>query len=225
MSTSPLRAQARLAGALYLVPMLLGPFSMMFVPSQVLVAGDAAATLSHLRSAESLFRLGIASDVFIVLSELALTALLFSVFERVGRTLALTATFARLGMTVLQAANIGPHLGALNAAARGEATQVLALLEVHGQAVHVWETLFALHCVALAVLVFRSGFVPRGLGLLLALAGAGYGANGLGSLLVPSAAPTLAALVGVTAVLGEVPFVFWLLLKGTRTSAVPRARE
>lgn len=218
MSTTPLRTQARLAGALYLVPMFLGPFSMMFVPAQVLVAGDAPATLAHLRSAEALFRLGLASDVFIVLSELALTALLFSLFERVGRTLALTAAFARLGMTVLQAANIGLHLGALNAAGRGEASQVLALLEVHGQAVHVWETLFALHCLALAVLVFRSGFVPRGFGALLALAGVGYGLNGLGCLLVPAAAPTLAALVGLTAVLGEVPFVFWLLIKGARST-------
>ncbi|MDP3233294.1 MAG: DUF4386 domain-containing protein [Myxococcales bacterium] len=101
MTTSP-RFHARLSGALYLVPMVLGPFSMMFVPSQVLVPGDAAATLARFTASESLFRLGIVSDLFIVLSELALTAVLFVVFDRVNRVLALTATFARLAMTAMQ---------------------------------------------------------------------------------------------------------------------------
>lgn len=217
MSTSP-RFHARLAGALYLVPMFLGPFSMMFVPSRVLVAGDAAATLEHLSASESLFRLGIASDLLIVLSELALTAVLFVLFDRVNRALALTATFARLSMTAMQGANIGLSVGALNAAARGDAAQTLTLLEVHGQGMHLWETVFALHCVVLGVLVFRSAFVPKVFGLLLGVAGLGYALNGLGSLLVPSAAPVFASAVGLTAVVGEVPFVFWLVIKGVKSA-------
>jgi hypothetical protein len=205
--------KTRTAGLLYLLPMFLGPFSMLFVPSRVLVAGDAAATLEHLGAAESLFRLGLASDLVIVLSEVALTAVLFLLFEPVSRVLALTAAFARLVMTALQGANLLLHLGALEAARRGDATQTLSLLEVHGQGVHAWETVFALHCLVLAVLVFRSGSAPRVFGPLLALAGLGYLLNGLGALLVPSAAPLFAAIVGLTAVVGEVPFVFWLVFK------------
>lgn len=216
MTTSP-RFHARLAGVLYLVPMVLGPFSMMFVPSKVLVAGDAAATLTRFTASESLFRLGIASDLLIVLSELALTAVLFVVFDRVNRALALTATFARLAMTAMQGANLMLSIGALSVAARGDAVQTLSLLEVHGQGMHLWETVFALHCVVLGVLVFRSGFVPKVFGPLLGLAGAGYALNGLGSLLVPSMAPVFAGIVGLTAVVGEVPFVFWLLIKGVKS--------
>lgn len=205
--------KTRTAGLLYLLPMFLGPFSMLFVPSRVLVAGDAAATLDHLRAAESLFRLGLASDLVIVLSEVALTAVLFVLFEPVSRVLALTAAFARLVMTALQGANLLLHLGALDAATRGDATRTLSLLEVHGQGMHVWETVFALHCLVLAVLVFRWGSAPRAFGPLLALAGLGYLLNGLGALLVPSAAPLLAGVGGLAAVVGEVPFVFWLVLK------------
>jgi Domain of unknown function (DUF4386) len=202
----------RTAGLLYLLPMALGPFSMMFVPSRVMVANDAQATLEHLRASEPLFRLGLASDLVIVLAEVALTAVLFVLFEHVSRAWALTATFARLVMTGLQGANVFLLVGALQTAARGDSTQTLVLLEVHAQAMHVWETVFALHCLALAVLVTRSGFVPRLFGPLLAVAGLGYALNGLGSLLVVSAAPVFARIVGVTAVVGEVPFVFWLLL-------------
>jgi hypothetical protein len=205
--------KTRAAGLLYLLPMFLGPFSMLFIPSRVLVAGDPTATLEHLRAAEGLFRLGLASDLVIVLSEVALTAVLFVLFEPVSRVLALTAAFARLVMTALQGANLLLHLGALEAAARGDAPHTLSLLEVHGQGVHGWETVFALHCLVLAVLVLRSGVVPRAFGPLLALAGGGYLLNGLGALLVPAAAPLFAGVVGLTALVGEVPFVFWLVLR------------
>lgn len=218
-------SHARLAGALYLVPMFLGPFSMMYVPSVVLVAGDAAATSAHLAASEGLFRLGLASDAAIFLVEVALTAVLYALMRPVGRTLALTSTFARLGMTVLQAVNLLPHLVALKlATSGGEATQVSALLDAHGSMVHLWELFFALHCLTLGVLVFRCGFLPRALGPLVALAGLGYGANGLGHLVAPGAAAVLAGVVGLTAVVGEVPLVLWLVFKGVdearwRTSA------
>jgi hypothetical protein len=62
--------------------------------------------------------------------------------------------------------------------------------------------------------VFRSGFLPRALGVLMAIASLGYGLNGLGNLLAPESAPIFAAIVGVTALTGEVPLVLWLLVKG-----------
>src|SRR4051794_39438282 len=107
------RATARMAGLLYLIPMFCGPFSMMYVPSAIIVPGDASATASRLLASESLFRLGMLSDAAIILSEVALTALLYVLLRPAGRALALTATFARLAMTVLQGVNLLPHLAAL----------------------------------------------------------------------------------------------------------------
>lgn len=215
---------ARLAGLLYLVPMFLGPFSMMYVPHAIVVPGDAAATAAQLVASEGLFRAGMLSDAIIVLSELALTAVLYVLLRPAGRTLALTATFARLAMTVLQAANLVPQLAALElVTAGGESLdalprEALALfaLTVHDAGMRVWEILFGLHCALVGVLVFRSGLFPRVLGALMGLAALGYALEGVGHLVAPGMGPLFASIVGVTALVGEVPFVLWLVLRGAR---------
>lgn len=201
--------RTRAPGLLYLLVTVLGPFSMMFVPSQVVSTSDGVRS-AHLLEHAGLFRFGIASDLFIVLAELALTAVLFMAFEQVSRTLALTSTFARLAMTVLQAGNVVLSLAAM----RAPPESTLSLLDLHGDAVHVWEVMFALHCVLLGVLVFRHGAIPRSFGVLLVVAGVGYGLNGLGTLLVPELGPVFAQVVAFTAIVGEVPFVGYLLVKG-----------
>jgi hypothetical protein len=218
------RTQARIAGLLYLIPMFCGPFSMMYVPGQILVPGDAAGTATRLVASEALFRLGLLSDAAIFLSEIALTAVLYTLFRPAGRTLALTATFARLAMTVLQGANLVPNLaavqlvgGASYLAAFTPAqlnASTLLLLNVHGLGVHVWEIFFGLHCLAVGILVYRSGYFPKVFGVLMGIASIGYSLNGLGNLVAPGHASDFAAVVGLTALVGEVPFVFWLLFKG-----------
>ena len=205
--------RTRAPGLLYLLITVLGPFSMMFVPAQVVSSSDGLRSV-HLVEHLGLFRLGIASDLLIVLTELVLTVVLFVAFERVGRTLALTATVARLAMTVLQAGNVVLSLAAL----RAPPESTLALLDLHADAVHVWEVTFALHCVLLGVLVFRHGAIPRSFGVLLVVAGLGYGLNGLGTLLVPEFGPVFAQVVALTAIVGEVPFVGYLLVKGLPTA-------
>jgi hypothetical protein len=207
---------ARLAGALYLVLMVCGPFGMMYVPSVIVVPGDAAETASRLVASEGLFRLGILSDTVVFLTEVGLTAILYALLAPAGRTLALAAAFARLSMTVLQGANLLPHLVALRLAE--EPGMPLLMFEVHELGVHIWEIFFALHCLLLGVLVWRSGTFPRGLGVGLGVAAVGYGLNGFGNLLVPSGEALYAAIVGLTALVGEVPFALWLLLRSNRYS-------
>lgn len=228
-AASPSRApNARLAGLLYLVPMFCGPFSMMYVPSTIVVPGDATATAANLVASEGLFRLGMLSDSAIVVAEVVLTAMLYVLLRPAGRTLALAATFARLGMTVLQAVNLLPQLAALQlvggaaylAAFDVGQRHALALLSlhVHDVGVHVWEIFFGLHCLLLGVLIFRSGFFPRTFGVLMGIAAFGYALNGLGNLVAPGSAPVFAAIVGIAALVGEVPFVLWLLIKGVDAS-------
>lgn len=229
MSLAP-RRLSRLAAALYLVPTVLGPFSMMYVPTTVLVAGDAEATAARVAQRAALYRLGLASDVAIVLAEVALTALLYELARPVSRPLAVGATAARLGMTVLQAVNILPAWLALKLFTEAPSGDALALAqrhslgllatEAHALGVHLWEPLFALHLALLGAAMLRGRAVPRPFGVGLLAASVGYGANAFGALLVPSAASALAAFVGLTAVLGELPFVLWLLAKGV---AEPRA--
>jgi hypothetical protein len=118
--------------------------------------------------------------------------------------------------SVLQAGNVVLSLATL----RAPAEWALALLDLHDDAVHVWEVAFALNCVLLGVLVFRHGGIPRVFGVLLVLAGVGYGLNGLGSLLAPFLGRVFAPVVALTSIVGEVPFVGYLLVRG-----LPVARE
>ena len=229
--TNPSRfAAGRIAGLLYLIPMFCGPFSMMYVPSATMVPGDAAATAGKLLASESLFRLGMLSDSAIFLSEVGLTAVLYVLLKPAGRTLALAATFARLAMVVLQGVNLLPLLAALQllegtayrTAFGASELQALALLmlDLHALGAHVWGIFFGLHCALVGILVFRSGYFPRALGVLMALAGAGYLVDGLGNLAFPRGAPAFTALVGIGALVGEVPFVFWLIFKRVDPTAL-----
>ena len=192
MTTLPSPNDARRAGLLYLVPMFVGPFSLLVVPKAIVVANDAAATTANVVASESLVRAGIAGDVVIMLAEIALSAALYTLLAPAGPKLALTATFARLTMTIMQAVNIFPALVALHVA-RGVASLeafelrerqafVLHALEARELGSQVWQCSFALHCALVAVLVYRARYFPRWLGVLMGFAAAGYAASGLGNL-------------------------------------------
>lgn len=199
----------RLAGVLYLVPTVLGPFSLMAVPNLVVEVVNGVRT-SRVLEHETLFRLGIGSDLIIVAVELALTGALFQLLAPAGRTLSLTAAFARLAMTVLQAANVVLSIAALMQPARA-----LEWLDLHQAAMHVWEVPFGLHLVLLGALVRHREGMPKVFSPMLAMAGLGYALNGFVSLVVPSAAPVVGGIVVVTSIAGELPFALWLLIKGS----------
>jgi Domain of unknown function (DUF4386) len=90
------------AGLLFLVILVVGPFSMLYVPSQILVAGDASATAENVRNSAGLLRLGMLGDTIIFLTEVAMAAVLYALFRQVNRALALTMGLARLSEAVMQ---------------------------------------------------------------------------------------------------------------------------
>ncbi len=202
----------------------------MYVPSRVMVPGDLAATAANLVSNAPLFRMGLASDLLIVLIEVVLTVLLYVLLRPVSAAGALVAAFARLGMTVVQGVNVVFHATALKlalggagaggaAAAGGVPAGLGALLDAHTVGGRVWVVLFALHCAALAWLLVRSGFFPRALGWLMALAALGYLVDGFGHLVLPAFPPGLVTATALAAMVGELPFVFWLMWKGVDPAA------
>ena len=73
---------------------------------------------------------------------------------------------------------------------------------------------FSLHCLVLGWLVYNSGYFPRVLGTFLMFAALGYMVNSFGSFLFPDHQAVFGVVVAVTAVVGEFPFFFWLLIKG-----------
>lgn len=214
MSTAP---NARFVGLLILPLITIGPFALMWVPEQVHVVGDAAATAQALASHADLFRLGLLGELAIAFTEVAMVVALYRLFRRGGEGLSQAAAMARGLMVALMGGSIVAGLTAL-ALLPTVPDLVLPLMEARRAIATAWEAFFALHLVLLAVVVQRSGLVPRLFGPMLFVAGAGYALNSLAVLAVPALGPVAAAVVAVTAMLGELPLFLWLLVKGSTTS-------
>ena len=101
------RKTARIAGALILIISVFAPFSMLYVPSTLIVPGDAATTANNIMASEGLFRSGIVSDSVVFLLEIVLVAILYVLLKPVSKTLSLVAAIARLALTVSTASNTG----------------------------------------------------------------------------------------------------------------------
>ena len=220
---------ARTAGALFVVLLVLGPFSMLYVPGEIVVADDAAATAANLRANSDLLRAGIATDVVIMLVEVAMPVLLFVLLRPVSRTIALMAAFARLAEALVIGIGLLAHLAALRlvgdsaylAAIDRPQREALALLvfDGHADAVLIGQLFFGFSLALLGYLVYRAGYFPKVLGVLLLVAAVGYLSDSFGSLLWSGFGDRFGWVVGVTALVGEVPFFLWLLVKGIDTRA------
>jgi hypothetical protein len=221
--TSPL-IYARVAGILFLIILACAIFSMMYVPSSLIVPGDATATAGNIKASESLFRIGMVSDSILFLSEIVLTVMLYVLLKPVSKTLSLVAAFARLAMTVMQGTNLVFKFAALLLLSGAGYLAVfepdrlnalvLLLFDAHNYGALVWGTFFSLHCFVLGYLIFKSGYFPRILGVLMVFAALGYLADSFGNFLSPGYEERFAWIVTVTAFVGELPFFLWLLFKG-----------
>lgn len=232
-----LRRLSRVAGALYLAIFVLYPLST-GVRSILVVPGDAATTAANIAASESLFRWGLAGEASVVLIEVALAGVLYALLRPVSRAVSLAAAFARAGEGVVMAAG-NVMTGIVTLVMVGGAGYLtafgveqrdalgLAFQDVNGQVVLLWGLFFGLHLVLLGWLVHRSGYLPRLIGVLLAVAGVGYLAQSFGVLVAPGLAGALEAVVLVLAIPGELVFAAWLLFRGVNADAWMRraARE
>ena len=226
---SPGRAKplSRAAGLGYLVIIVCGIFAEFFVRSSLIVPGDAGTTAGNIAGAQGLFRLAIFAEFLMLAADVALAMLLYVLFREAGRSLALLAAFFRLthasivGVTLL---NLFVPLLLLGDKPYLEAFQpeqlhalVLLILETHGFGYLVGLVFFGFHCLVLGYLVYRSGYVPKVLGVLLVVAGLGYLADGFGRTLLvhyDEYATTFQMVVFIPAFIGELSFCLWLLVKG-----------
>ncbi|MFT6045616.1 MAG: hypothetical protein ACI9WC_001317 [Arenicella sp.] len=223
--TSPI-TYARIAGLLYLIIALFGGFSIGYVPSVVFESGDAVATAANISNHQGLYRLGIFSDIVVLLAEVVLTAILYILFKPVNQTLSLVAAFARLSMVVVMAINSLIYLMpmallnetvSLDAFGAGQKQEIaLMLLEAHQYGIYIWGILFGLHLSALGYLVIRSGYVPKILGWAMMVGSLGYLLEGLAGVTFTSNELFSMVVIGLLVVvtIGELSFAFWLLFKG-----------
>jgi len=231
-TATTLRRLTRIAGVLYLAIFIVYPLSTS-VRGSLVVPGDATATAENIRASEGLFRLGMAGEASIFLIEIGLAAVLYVMFRPVSRAGSFAAALARVAEGVVMAAgNVFTSIATLVALGGAgylavySADQLdglgLFFQEANDSIILVWGLFFALSLTITGWLVYRSGFIPKLPGVLLALAGLGYFVQSFGVLIAPGLAGPLEIVVMVLAIPGELVFALWLLIKGVDADAWSR---
>jgi hypothetical protein len=213
---SPL-VRARVAGSLYLIANLFAPFTLLYLPSRFIVRGDAAGTANNVIASESL-RLGIVGNLFTFIANIFLALALYQLLKVVNKNMAALMVILFLvgvpiamlneltQLAILQLLGGADYLSAYPT----DQLQALAylLLRLHDQGLLIAHIFFGLWLLPMGTLVFKSGFIPKMVGVLLAIAGVGY--------VVQSFAAFLGYNVNIILFtgLGELVFLLWLLIKG-----------
>jgi len=220
---SSLKNRGRFAGLLYVLMSIPGFFALIYVPSKLIVHGNATATTNNIAASETLFRLGIACNLICQAGFIFVALALYDLLKGVNQR------HASLMVTLIVVSIPIAFLNELNAIAtlvlvRGadflsifEKPQRDALamlfLNLHSYGFDVAGIFWGLWLFPLGLLVYGSGFLPRILGVLLILNGFTYPVNSLTSLLVPHYVQIVSQWM-MPLSFGELLFMFWLLIKG-----------
>jgi Domain of unknown function (DUF4386) len=212
---------ARIGGALYLIIIVAGLLGELLVRGRLVVPGDATATLDNIRSFESLWRLGIAANLFHLACAVALGLIFYVLLRPVSRELALLALLFNMVAITLESASklfLLPSLFVLGDASylqafTSEQLHVLAYLsnKSHTYGFNISLIFFGFECLLLGYLIFKSQFLPGFLGILMLVAGVSYLANSFALLLAP-ALVNIAVLI--PAFIAELSLALWLLVRG-----------
>ena len=223
VETSP-QLYARIGGMLYLVIIVIGLFGEAFVRDRLIVSGNAGATAANIMSHESLWRFHIAAELFLLICTVALLWILFVLLRPVNRDFALLAVFFNLvsigieaatTMYLLQALFPLGNAGYLKAFPPEQLYAMASLsLKLHGYGFGVSLLFFGCFCLIVGYLIFRSGYLPKTIGVLMQIAGVCYLINSFALVLSPAVANRLFPAILVPAFIGEVSLCLWLLTKG-----------
>jgi hypothetical protein len=220
------KKQARVAGFLYLLIGITAPIGLVYVPGKLIVAGDAAATANNIRASQWLLRMGIASELFHQVIGIFLVLALYRLFKAVNEKHAtLMVILGALVSVPIVFLNVLNDIAALVLVSSAsflsvfEKPQLDALaylfIRLHGQGIIVASIFWGLWLFPFGILVIRSGFIPRALGVLLIIAGVGYLASSFTTLVLPQYQRFVGSFAMILE-LGELPVIFWLLIWGAK---------
>jgi Domain of unknown function (DUF4386) len=213
----------RFAGLLYVLVSIPGAFALIYVPSKLIVHGNATATASNIASSETLFRAGIAaeliSQILFMWVALALYDLLKGVHQR-HASLMLGLIVVSIPIALLNELNAiaalilvrGADFLSIVEKPQRDALAML-FLNLHSRGFVIAEIFWGLWLFPLGLLVYRSGFLPRTLGVLLMANCCTYVVNSFTFLLLPQYEHIVSRLM-MPLGFGELLFMFWLLIKG-----------
>lgn len=219
--------QARFAGLLYFILALIAPFGLLYVPGKLIVSGNATATADNLRASEWLLRLGMASELIHQAIAIFLVLALYRLFQPVDEMLAKQVVILGALVSVpIMFVNVLNDVAALFLVSGADWLSVFEkpeldalaylFLRLHARGITVASIFWGLWLFPFGLLVIRSGFIPRVLGVLLMVAGTAYLASAFATLVLPQYAPVVGK-IALPLEVGELPIIFWLLIWGAKT--------
>ncbi len=230
------KKNARVAGFLYLL--LLGaPLRLVYIPSTLFVSGNATATANNIAAHELLFRLGIVGDLLTGTFSILLLLALYRLLKGVDQGLAvLMVILGTLMSTPIYFLNTLNDVAALLFARGGDFLSVfdkpqrdalaMLFLRLHYHGVLVNEIFWGLWLFPFGLLVYRSRFLPRILGVWLIINGFAYLATSFTGLLLPQY-ERMVSKIAFPAMFGELAIILWLMILGAKEqpSAASRTRD
>jgi hypothetical protein len=221
-----------MAGLLYLLVVLTGPFVLLYVPGKLFVPGNAAETVSNILAHESLFRAHIVVGLVAELCFIAVVLVLYQLLKGVGLELATLMVIIVLIDAPLAFLSVANEVATLAFARGAEFLAVFdqpqrdalatLLINIDSQGVLISNLFWGLWLLPLGLLVYRSGFIPRFLGIWLFINGLAYIAISATGLVFPQHLK-MVSLITTPILFGEVALMLWLLVVGIRVPPLSRA--
>jgi len=221
---------ARIAGAIYLLLVVTAPFSLMYVPSKLIVRGNATATASNILAHEMLFRFSIVADLISTVIFICLGIALYRLLRGVNQTQAWLMVAFVLVSSAVGFMNVLNNIAALILFRGGDFLAVfqrpelesmgLLFLRLHDHGIMMDEIFWGLWLLPFGVLVYQSRFLPRIFGAWLVLNGFAYMALSFTSLLAPQYQGTVYRII-FPVLFGEMAIMLWLLIRGANVKRLP----
>lgn len=221
---SAVRNPGRVVGLWYFLLTLGGPLRLMYIPNKLFVHGDAAATAANIAAHPWLFRSGMVSDLLGAVILIFLTLAFYRLFKGVDQRLAVLLVITGGVMpALLNFVNVANDAGALMAAqgpdflsvfdkSQRDALVIVFLRQHHHQIVAA-EVLWGLWLFPMGILSYKSGFIPRFIGVWLVINGIAYVVLSLTGLLFPAYEDKVFS-ISTPVLFGELAIMLWLLIKG-----------
>ncbi|WP_276391240.1 DUF4386 domain-containing protein [Eudoraea chungangensis] len=217
---------ARLAGFLYLLLILFGIFNLMIVPSKLIVWNDAPTTITNLTNSLWLFKLGITAGIITFLSFLALVLVLYKLLQSVNKNQAMVMLVLVVVSIPISFVNMLNKFSVLTLlenpsylsgySSVDTQNQIMLQLNYFYNGVQISEIFWGLWLFPFGYLVYKSGFLPKLLGIFLMAGCFGYLIDFFGGLLIDSYSEyTIANIISIPGTIGEFGICLWLLIFGT----------
>jgi hypothetical protein len=220
------KKMARIAGLLYLLMGVTSAFGLLYVPSRIIIAGNSGSTANNILSSGLLFRMGIISGLISQIIFIFLVLVLYRLFQGINKAFAcLMVTFvvASVPIAFLNALN---QMGALIVTSGADYLKVfepdklnalmMIFLGLYKNGIIIVGIFWGLWLFPFGYLVYKSGFIPKILGILLIINCFSYLIDSFSFLLIPGYHDMISKFTLVPNCIGELSIILWLLIIGVK---------